>query len=183
MRTIADYRQLNDALFHAGTNSGSFNEWTDEHNRLHFYILNVEKNEEGILSYEVGVRSLDGSEPQKRSLSVSPPPVKKVSDSVYVFFTVKNTSENSATLSSFHSQDTSSLLTSDILRLSVNTENAGWSAQLLNNFISLKPGETADVPVYLTHEKRAAGKTKINLTVQSESDPSIKVVSSKVIKR
>ena len=23
MRTVADYRQLNDALFHAGTNSGS----------------------------------------------------------------------------------------------------------------------------------------------------------------
>jgi hypothetical protein len=183
MRTIADYRQLNDALFHAGTNSGSFNEWTDEHNRLHFYIIDIEKNEEGILSYEIGVRSLDGSGPQKRSLSVSPPPVEKVSDSVYVFFTVKNTSENSATLSSFHSQDTSSRFTSEILRMSVNTENAGWSAQLMNNFISLKPGETSDVPVYVTHEERAAGKTKINLTVQSESDPDIVVVASKAIKR
>ena len=29
MRTIADYRQLNDALFHAGLNSGSQYEWED----------------------------------------------------------------------------------------------------------------------------------------------------------
>src|SRR5581483_3551483 len=39
MRTIADYRQLNDALFHAGFNSGSQYEWEDTPNRLHFYIV------------------------------------------------------------------------------------------------------------------------------------------------
>lgn len=37
MRTIADYRQLNDALFHAGLRSGSQFEWEDTPNRLHFY--------------------------------------------------------------------------------------------------------------------------------------------------
>ncbi len=34
MRTIGDYRQLNDALFHAGTGSGSKYEYIDEANRL-----------------------------------------------------------------------------------------------------------------------------------------------------
>ncbi|HZD03912.1 MAG TPA: hypothetical protein VE173_03315, partial [Longimicrobiales bacterium] len=36
MRTVADYRQLNDALFHAGLGSGSEFEWEDAPNRLHF---------------------------------------------------------------------------------------------------------------------------------------------------
>ncbi len=39
--TIGDYRQLSDALFHAGTNSGSEYEYIDTANRLHFYITNV----------------------------------------------------------------------------------------------------------------------------------------------
>src|SRR5262249_17143385 len=41
MRTIADYRQLNDATFQAGLNSGSQYEWVDLPNRLHFYIVDV----------------------------------------------------------------------------------------------------------------------------------------------
>ena len=36
--TIGDYRQLSDALFHAGTDSGSEYEYVDEANRLHFYV-------------------------------------------------------------------------------------------------------------------------------------------------
>ena len=61
MRTVADYRQLNDALFHAGTNSGSAYEWKDEANRLHFYVIDVKRSKAGILSYVVGVRSMDGT--------------------------------------------------------------------------------------------------------------------------
>ena len=81
MRTIADYRQLNDALFHAGINSGSLFEWEDLHNRLHFYIIDVEKNEEGILSYEIGVRSLDGAGFDKLSFEITSPEVKKIKGS------------------------------------------------------------------------------------------------------
>ncbi len=61
MRTVADYRQLNDALFHAGLNSGSQCEWEDPANRLHFYVIDLHKDAGGILSYTVGVRSLDGA--------------------------------------------------------------------------------------------------------------------------
>ena len=61
MRTPADYRQLNDALFHAGTNSGSAYEWKDEANRLHFYVIDVKRSKEGILSYQVGVRAMDAA--------------------------------------------------------------------------------------------------------------------------
>ena len=41
MRTIGDYRQLNDALFHAGTNSGSLAEYEDTPNSLHFYVIST----------------------------------------------------------------------------------------------------------------------------------------------
>jgi M6 family metalloprotease-like protein len=174
MRTIADYRQLNDALFHAGTGSGSFNEWTDEHNRLHFYIVDVNKNEDGILSYEIGVRSLDGSRPRKGNISVIPPSTGKVSAPGYVVFTVTNSGE---------SKDASSGLNSDIIRLSVNTGSDGWSASLLNNIISLKPGESSEVPVYLSYKDGAARKTIVKLKVQSESDAVIKAESSLTVKR
>lgn len=42
--TIGDYRQLADALFHAGTDSGSQYEYVDEANRLHFYITDVQRD-------------------------------------------------------------------------------------------------------------------------------------------
>ena len=46
MRTVADYRQLNDALFHAGLGSGSLCEWEDTPNRLHFYVVDLRKSED-----------------------------------------------------------------------------------------------------------------------------------------
>lgn len=58
MITTGDYRQLADALFHAGTGSGSKYEFVDEANGLHFYILDIHRDEAGVLSYTVGARSL-----------------------------------------------------------------------------------------------------------------------------
>jgi M6 family metalloprotease-like protein len=71
MITMGDYRQLADGLFHAGTNSGSEYEYVDEHNRLHFYVLDVESDADGVLSYTVAVRSLDGSGPQARGVATT----------------------------------------------------------------------------------------------------------------
>src|SRR5690606_28544903 len=68
--TIGDYRQLSDALFHAGTGSGSEYEYVDEANRLHFYVLDVHRDKKGVLSYTVAIRSLDGAGPQRRGVRV-----------------------------------------------------------------------------------------------------------------
>jgi len=171
MRTIADYRQLNDALFHAGNNSGSRSEWQDEANGLYFYIIDVQKNEDGILSYEIGVKSLEGSGPQKREFSVTPPEVRKIKGNAgYLIFKIKNTGEPSALEPSLHHQNTSKWLNSDIYRLSVICEGTGCSVQLLNGFISLESGETGEVPVYISFEKGSPRKAKVNLRVSSESD-------------
>jgi M6 family metalloprotease-like protein len=71
MITMGDFRQLSDAAFHAGTNSGSEYEYVDEANRLHFYVIDVETDEIGVLSYTVAVRSLDGSGPQARGVTLA----------------------------------------------------------------------------------------------------------------
>ena len=174
MRTIADYRQLNDALFHAGLNSGSQFEWEDKPNRLHFYVIDIQKNDDGIISYKIGDRSLDGSGQQKRDFIIKPPAIKKIRGNAgYVFFTVTNTGEPSATDPSLHFQNTSRWLNSDIYRLSINVVDKGWSAQLINGLISLEPGETAEVPVYLERVKGASRKAKVAFTVQSECDLSL----------
>ena len=70
MLTIADARQLNDATFNAGTNSGTKAEYIDVDNRLHFYILDVRKDAAGVVHYKVAVRSLDGAGPQTRGVKL-----------------------------------------------------------------------------------------------------------------
>jgi M6 family metalloprotease-like protein len=74
MRTIADYRQLNDALFHAGLRSGSEYEFVDEPNRVHVYVIDRHVDLTGVLSYSVGVRSLEAAGPQARGVVVEAPP-------------------------------------------------------------------------------------------------------------
>lgn len=184
MRTIADYRQLNDALFHAGLNSGSFPEWTDEHNRLHFYVIDLEKNEDGILSYELGVRSLDGSGPQRRGVIVTLPGERKIKGgSAYVIFKVRNTGEPSVIDPTLHEQNTSRWLNSDIFRLTVTCREEECMPSLLNGFISLLPGETGEVPVYVSFKGPGSRKARISLTVTSESDPAANITGTITVKR
>ena len=68
-----DPRQLNDASFHAGTNSGSEYEYKDNFNRLHFYVLKKYRDANGVLFYDVGVRRYDGAGPFARNLSLGSP--------------------------------------------------------------------------------------------------------------
>ena len=120
MRTIADYRQLNDALFHAGLNSGSQYEWEDTPNRLHFYVIDLHKDARGILTYVVGVRSLDGAGPAARGVALA---AGQACD-----FTLTNTGASGY----------------DVYRLSV-THGDG---HLTNALAAVKAGESERVPVY-----------------------------------
>jgi M6 family metalloprotease-like protein len=172
MRTIADYRQLNDALFHAGNNSGSLYEWEDAFNRLHFYIIDIMKNEEGILSYKLGIRSLDDKSTQKRGVTVtSPSKMKMKSQGEYYSFTLKNTGEVAETDPAIHNKDISASLNYDIYRLSVSVEGEGWNAELTNSLSTMKPGESEIIPVFISHDKVCSGSARITLTARSENNP------------
>ncbi len=172
MRTIADYRQLNDALFHAGLNSGSQYEWEDTANQLHFYMIDIHKDANGILSYTVGVRSLDGSGPQSRGVTVVPPPSLDVPAlSAYCNFTLTNTGAPAATDPALHPQDAAAYLNNDIYRLSVSVDGQGWTAQLQNALAAVKFGNSKTVPVYVARVQGSAASAKVTLKAQSESDP------------
>jgi M6 family metalloprotease-like protein len=172
MRTIADYRQLNDALFHAGLNSGSQCEWEDTPNRLHFYIVDMEKDAQGVLSYTLAVKSLDGAGPQQRGVALkeATPTLVRAANTPCTF-ELTNTGKPAAVPASVHPQDASAFLTSDVYRLSVSVDGAGWTAQVKNGLAAVKAGETRQVPVFVSHAGRAAKNAAVTLTATSESDP------------
>ncbi len=155
MRTVADYRQLNDALFHAGLNSGSRYEWEDTPNRLHFYVIGVQKDAKGIVSYTVGVRSLDGAGPQQRGVSLQA--------GRNCAFTLANTGAAEPSAAEH--------LQYDIYRLSASVDGAGWSVELQNALAALKAGASKPVPVYVTRTASGAAPATVTLRAVSESDP------------
>lgn len=171
MRTVADYRQLNDATFHAGLNSGSQYEWEDVPNRLHFYVINLRRDAEGIREYTVGVRSLDGAGPQNRGVSLAAPDAQKLAGlSAKCGFQLKNTGAPATTDASLHPADAGASLNYDIYRLSVSVAGDGWTTQLQNALVAVKFGDSVSVPVYVARAAGAAASAKITLTATSESD-------------
>ncbi len=174
MRTVADYRQLNDALFHAGLNSGSQYEWEDASNRLHFYVIDVQRDARGILSYMLGVRSLDGAGPHARGVALAAPAVHSVAaggEAQPLAFTLKNTGRAAALDLAQHPEDVSAFVDRDIYRLSVLVEGAGWSAVLRNALAAVKFGESVRVPVYVSRTAQGAASATVTLKATSESDP------------
>jgi M6 family metalloprotease-like protein len=164
MRTIADYRQLNDALFHAGLDSGSSCEWVDAPNRLHFYVIDLRRDEDGILIYRLAARSLDGSGPQARGAVLAPPSASAVKikrPATPVAFTLTNTGEPGAGTG----------FDADVYRLAVSIEGRGWTARLLNEIAAVRAGESEPVTVYVSSESGAAKTAKVTLRAASESDP------------
>jgi M6 family metalloprotease-like protein len=171
MRTIADYRQLNDALFHAGLRSGGVYEWKDEPNRLHFYVIDRLADAQGVLSYVVGVRSLDGAGTQVRGVTVQAPATATANSSAASYIvSVSNIGEPGAKLTG-HPAAPVDAFVSDIYRMSVSVEGAGWEADVQNALVAVTAGQSAPVPVFA---RRASGNTasaRVTVTIVSESDP------------
>ena len=169
MRSVADYRQLNDALFHVGTNSGSAYEWEDRANRLHFYVVDVRRDARGILSYTLAVRSLDGAGPQKRGVSL------QTSDATSGRMTVsvRNTGQAAALPMNIHPRDATSALGADLYRLSASVEGDGWAASLPNALIAVPFGNDRSLDVYLRHTNDAAATATLVISAKSESDSTV----------
>jgi len=173
MRTVADYRQLNDALFHAGMDSGSEFEWEDPYNRLHFYVVDLERGEDGILVYTLGVRSLDGPGPQERGGRLEGPGEVRVGGpQTPVTFTLANTGAGSSADPGLHPDDASGFLQGDLYRLSVSIQEAGWSVRLLNTLAAVEAGGNRPVTLYVSAGPDAAESATLTLVATSESDPS-----------
>jgi M6 family metalloprotease-like protein len=176
--TIGDYRQLSDALFHAGTNSGSEYEYVDQANRLHFYVTNVKRDSKGILSYTVAVRSLDGNGPAKRGVRLLPTVgLPGRAGFATCNFPLTNTGKAAAPQGQ-HPEDVSKYLNSDVYRLTAKVEGRGWSVNLPNALTTAKAGASVAVPVQAKYDGRSAALGKVTLTATSESDPTKKSTTS-----
>lgn len=169
--TIGDYRQLSDALFHAGTRSGSEYEYVDEANGLHFYVIKPVRDEQGVLHYTVGVRSLDATTEAERSVKLDKGKLEQSgTGDAFVgtcTFDLKNNAKGQKNFPDY--------MRSDIYRLSAEVEGEGWRAVLPNALASAEIGETVAVKVAVGAEKDAEKRGKVLLTAVSESDPAVKV--------
>ncbi|MFY1636363.1 M6 family metalloprotease domain-containing protein [Solwaraspora sp. WMMB335] len=174
--TMGDYRQLSDALFHAGTRSGSEYEYVDDANRLHFYILDLRRDRNGVLSYTVAVRSLDGDGgPGTHGVAlsrgqVSTPNSKPTNRGVTCSFELTNTGTYSAG-GQQHPEDVSAYLDSDVYRLSTRAAGIGWRSELPNELATAEFGTSTTVKVSVAAAGDAVPSGFIKLTATSVSDP------------
>ncbi|MEU4420216.1 M6 family metalloprotease domain-containing protein [Actinoplanes sp. NPDC024001] len=153
--TIGDYRQLSDALFHAGTGSGSLFEYADTANRLHFYVLDRQRDRRGVLSYEVAVRSLDGAGPSARGVRASAAKARTdASGWARCTVPLRNTSR-----------------AADVFRVSAP------GAVLPRTVIGVAGGRASSAEVYVK------GAAKVAVTITSESDPAATVTISCTVRR
>lgn len=152
--SLGDYRQLSDALFKAGTDEDIVSEYVDEHNRLHFYVLDKKYDEDGILSYRVSVRHLDGAGDYERGVTAEST-MKELAEPGKVAtqtFNVTNTGE-----------------ATDLIRIGIETDS-GWETMIQHEVIEIEPGETVDVPVYVEIPENEEELTTVTLTATSETD-------------
>ncbi|MFI1990505.1 M6 family metalloprotease domain-containing protein [Actinoplanes sp. NPDC020271] len=154
--TVGDYRQLSDALFHAGTGSGSEFEYTDTANRLQFYVLDRQRDRNGVLSYRVAVRSLDGAGPARRGVQASPATAKADSSGwARCRIPVRNTGRGD-----------------DVFRVSAS------GATLPRTVVGVPAGRTTSVDV---HVRNRSARTAV--TVTSESNAAATVTTSCTVRR
>ncbi|WP_283138257.1 M6 family metalloprotease domain-containing protein [Rhizohabitans arisaemae] len=173
--TIGDYRQLSDALFHAGTNSGSEYEYVDEANRLHFYVLDLKRDRTGVLSYTVAIRSLDGAGVQRRGVKVLPTVGVSTSQRwAKCVFPLVNTGKKDVPAGQHPEGDISEYASSDVYRLSATVEGRGWETLVPNALKSAKAGELTTVVVHANRDAGGSRTAKLKLTAVSESDPTKK---------
>ncbi|MFD4628888.1 M6 family metalloprotease domain-containing protein [Streptomyces sp. NPDC058284] len=171
--TMGDYRQLSDALFHAGADSGSSYEYVDRANRLHFYVTDIRRGPSGILSYTIAVKSLDGAGPQRRGTALGRGDAKgnPAKSRAICTFPLKNTGRALADPPGDHPEDVSRYLASDVYRLSAKASGRGWSAWLPTRLTTAKAGSTVDVDVAVTARPSARPHSRLTLTARSVSDP------------
>ncbi|TVY19908.1 putative secreted metallopeptidase [Lachnellula arida] len=182
--TMGDYRQLLDALFHAGTRSGSQYEYVDAANSLHFYIMDVERDGAGVLSYTTAVRSTNSST-DTSTLAVALSDGKIVADGgsvptgkgVTCSFRLKNTGESS--------KDGSAYLDEDVYRLNATVEGGGWKIELPNALATAGLGREVVVKIAVAvaadADADAADDGTVTLSATSELDSTVSATGSCVV--
>ena len=96
-------------------------------------------------------------------------------------FIVSNTGKRAATVPTLHPEDASRYLDSDIYRISVSVQGAGWAAQIQNALAAVPFGGKQSVPIFLSKTATAADSAVVTLRAASESDPTKKAIITYVV--
>ncbi|NYI72609.1 M6 family metalloprotease-like protein [Naumannella cuiyingiana] len=167
--TRGDHRQLNDGLFKAGAGSGSAAEYTDRRNGLRFYVLGTSRDERGVLSYDLAVRSLEGAGPQRRGVTASAAAAEPLNTEVVrCTFTLTNTGRAARDAD----------FADDVYRVSGDVaDGSNWRAVVPNEFVAAAPGETVTVQGYAVREPGASAAAVITFSAASEGRPGARATS------
>ena len=161
-----DPRQLNDATFHAGTNSGSAYEYVDPFNKLHFYVIDTRRDADGVLHYRLAVRRFDNGDPFARGVAVGNATKTPQRAGFLATCTFPLTNTGVAGAAPFDH---------DVYRVSAGSSSADWKVTLPNALAAAKAGQTLQVPVHVLRDPLTDdgdARTTVTLTAKSESDPS-----------
>ncbi|KAF9731035.1 hypothetical protein PMIN06_003636 [Paraphaeosphaeria minitans] len=178
--SIGDYRQLVDALFHAGTRSGSAYELVDGANGLHFYVLDINRDGVGVLHYTVGVSSTAPSNSTATygvELAAGTLESTNSTSASWCTFALANTGKAASYAASAHPQDLSAYTGVDIYTLSAEVEGEGWEVETPNALAWANFGEETVARVAVGAAKAGGyatgGKAVVTLTATSEGDSSV----------
>ncbi len=100
-----------------------------------------------------------------------------------ITFSLRNTGTVAAVDRALHPRDVGEYLTSDIYRLSVEVDGAGWSARLPNALVAVEAGEAKQLVVYVSAERGSDPAVSVTLLATSESDPTRAATASAVAGR
>ena len=95
--------------------------------------------------------------------------------------TVTNSGAAPATVTG-HTAAPVTAFASDIYRVSVSVEGAGWEADVQNALVAMKAGESARVPVFARRTSGNAATARVTVTIVSESDPTKRATTVTMVK-
>ena len=157
-----DPRQLNDATFHAGTDSGSEFEYVNEAAGVHYYILDTWRDADGVLQYKIAARSLSGAGDYERGVELDTPQ-----------WTILDESTNRLEVPLTNTGEAGEgLFASDVYRITSTVEGDGWETWQPHEVVAAAEDETIPVEVYAISEDGADEAALVTITATSESDPS-----------
>lgn len=177
---IPSYRQLSDALFHAGTRSGSEFEYVDKANYLHFYVIDKHRSASGVLSYTTAIRALNTVSPHRHAASFIPLSLatsngnSPLGKGVTCNFQLYNKgSYSSIADNADHPQDVMTYLQSDVFRLKASVSGSGWEVMLPNALTTVQFGKNKKVVVAVKAGEKANLFATVRITATSESNPAV----------
>jgi hypothetical protein len=133
----------------------------------------VRRDAQGLLSYTVAIRSLDGSGPARRGVRLQAATVAHADQNGLAKCSVPLTNTGQFALpQGQHPEDVGAFLNGDVYRLSATVDGQGWTTWLPNSLASANVGKSVDLPVYAHRDSAGSKLVRVTVTARSESDPS-----------